>query len=194
MTARAGQRERAVQAVIRTDRIPGGNVTRSEFCDLVRAAARVRETQEGFPRGWSDTAIMNAARKLSRGPAVLCERCKTEIALANAIDAEPDVDRKHRGLVAGDTRRVLSRTGWALFEALYAAHGSPVSTQLLIKAIASSGLREHVRRLRRTIVGSRYRVETYRGIGYGLTVSPHSAETTGQVLSPASSAPTTAPG
>ena len=111
MTARAGQRERAVQAVIRTDRIPGGNVTRSEFCDLVRAAARVRETQEGFPRGWSDTAIMNAARKLSRGPAVLCERCKTEIALANAIDAEPDVDRKHRGLVAGDTRRVLSRTG-----------------------------------------------------------------------------------
>ena len=194
MIVRAEQRERAVQAVIRTGRTPGGNVKRSEFCDLVRAAARVRETQEEFPRGWSNATIMNAARKLNRGRAVLCERCRTEIALANTLDAEPDVDRRHRGLVVGNTRRVLSRTGWALFEALYAAHGSPVSAQLLIKAIASSGLREHVRRLRRTILGSRYRVETYRGIGYGLTVSPHSAETTGQVLSPASSAPTTASG
>jgi DNA-binding response OmpR family regulator len=172
MTACTAQRERASQAVIRTGRTPGWNVKWSEFCDLVRAAARVREIQEKFPRGWSNAAIVNAATKISHGPAVLCERCKTEIALANALDAEPDVDRRRRELVAEGKPRVLSRTGWALFEMLYAAHGSPVSTGLLVKAMASSGLREHIRRLRRALAGSRYRIETYRGIGYGLTVAP----------------------
>jgi len=113
----------------------------SEFCDSVRAAAWIRETQEGFPRGWSNAAIMNAAKNISRGPAVLCER-------SNALDAEPDVDRRRRVLVAGDRRRVLSRTGWALFEVLYAARGSPVSTGFLVEATAASGLREHIRRLR----------------------------------------------
>lgn len=94
MMARAAQRERAIQAVIRTGRTPRRNVKWSEFCDLVRAAARVLETQEEFPRGWSNAAIMNAAKKISRRPAVLCERCKAEIALANALDAEQDVDRQ----------------------------------------------------------------------------------------------------
>jgi DNA-binding response OmpR family regulator len=92
--------------------------------------------------------------------------------LANALDSEPDVDRRRRELVAAGKRRVLSRTEWALFEALYAARGSPVSTGFLVKAIAASGLREHMRRLRRTLVGSRYRIETYRNIGYGLTIAP----------------------
>jgi DNA-binding response OmpR family regulator len=172
MTARTMRRERAIQAVIHTGRTPGRNVKWSEFCDLVRAAARVLEMQEEFPRGWSNAAIMDAANKISRSRAVLCERCKTEIALANALDAEPDVDRRRRELVAGGKRRVLSRTGWALFEVLYAARGSPVSTGFLVKATAGTGLREHIRQLRRALVGSRYRVETYRGIGYGLTVAP----------------------
>ena len=38
MTARTAQRERAIQAVIRTGRAPGRNVKWSAFCDLVRAA------------------------------------------------------------------------------------------------------------------------------------------------------------
>jgi DNA-binding response OmpR family regulator len=172
MTARTRQRERAIQAVIRTSGTPGRNVKWSEFSDLVRAAARVRETQEGLPRGWGNATIINAAKKISRSPPVLCERCKTEIALANALDAEPDVDRRRRELVVGGKRRVLSRTGWALFEALYAARGAPVSTDFLVKAIAASGLREHIRLLRRALVGSRYHIETYRDIGYGLTVAP----------------------
>ena len=100
--ARTAQRERSIQAVISTGRTPGRNVEWSEFCDLVRAAARVPETSEGFPRGWSNAATMNATKKISRGPAVLCERCKTEIALANALDAEPDVDRLRHELLAGD--------------------------------------------------------------------------------------------
>src|SRR5207253_10406419 len=90
----------------------------------------------------------------------------------HALDAEPDVDRRRRELVAGDRRRVLSRTGWALFEVLYAARGSPVSTGFLVEATAASGLREHIRRLRRAPGGSRDRIDTYRGIGYGLTVAP----------------------
>jgi DNA-binding response OmpR family regulator len=172
MMARAAQREWAIQAVIRTGRTPRRNVKWSEFCDLVRAAARVLETQEEFPRGWSNAAIMNAAKKISRGPAVLCERCKAEISLANALDAEQDVDRRRREVVAGGKRRLLSRTGWTLFEVLYAAGGSPVSTGFLVEAMTASGLREHIRKLRRALVGSRYRIETYRGIGYGLTVAP----------------------
>jgi len=57
MMARIGHRERAIREVIRTGRIPGRNVKRSQFCDLVRAAARVREMEEGFPRGWTNAAI-----------------------------------------------------------------------------------------------------------------------------------------
>ena len=172
MVTRAAQRERAIQAVIRTGRTPGRNVRWSEFCDLVRAAARLRETQEELPPGWSNAAIMSAAKNIGRPPAVLCQRCKTEIALANALDAEPDVDRWRHELVAGGKRRVLSRTGWAFFEVLYAARGSPVSTGFLVEATGASGLREQIRRLRRAVVGSRYRIDTYRGIGYGLTVAP----------------------
>src|SRR5229473_3012776 len=115
---------------------------------------------------------MNSAKKLDSSPPKLCQRCKTEIALANALDAEPDVDRRRRELVAGGKRRVLSGTGWALFELLYAARGSPVSTGFLVEATGASGLREHIRRLRRAVVGSRYRIDTYRGIGYGLTIAP----------------------
>jgi DNA-binding response OmpR family regulator len=102
---------------------------------------------------------------------MLCERCKTEIALANALDAEPDVDRWRRELLAGSERRVLSPTVWALFEALYAGRGHPVSRAFLINAIRASALREHMRQLRRALAGSRYRVETRRGVGYQLTVA-----------------------
>ena len=153
--ARTAQRERSIQAVISTGRTPERNVKWSEFCDLVRAAARIPETSEGFPRGWSNAATMNATKKISRGPAVLCERCKTEIALANALDAEPDVNRLRHELLAGDERRVLSPTVWALFEALYAGRGHPVSDNFLIKAIHASDLREHIRHLRHALIGSR---------------------------------------
>ena len=88
MMARIAQRERAILAVFRTGRIPVQNVTWSEFCDLVRTAAQVRGTAEGFPRGWSNASIMNSARKIRGGPAILCERCKTEITLANLLDAD----------------------------------------------------------------------------------------------------------
>ena len=171
MARSAPRRTQAIRLVTRTGGIPGQNVTWSEFCDLVRMAARVRVTPEGFPRGWSNASIINSARKISGGPATLCERCKTEIALANALDAEPDVDRWRHELLAEGERRVLSPTMWALFEALYAGRGHPVSGDFLLKAIHVSGLREHIYQLRRALVGSRYRVETHRGMGYQLTVA-----------------------
>jgi len=110
MTRSGRRRERAIIAVLRTGRIPGQNVTRSEFCDLVRAAARVRAMPEGLARGWSNATIMNAASKIRDGPAMLCERCKTEITLANLLDAEPDVNRRRRELVVGGEHRVLPPT------------------------------------------------------------------------------------
>jgi hypothetical protein len=109
MARRLPLRTRAIRLVIRTGCIPGRNATWSEFCDLVRMTARVVETPEGFPRGWSNAAIMNAARKISSGPAMLCERCKTEIALANALDAEPDVNRRRREILARGRRQALPR-------------------------------------------------------------------------------------
>ena len=54
MTPRAVHRERANQAVIRTGCTPRRNVTWSEFCDLVRAAAGVQEMREELSRGWSN--------------------------------------------------------------------------------------------------------------------------------------------
>jgi DNA-binding response OmpR family regulator len=137
----------------------------------VRAVAKIEARQERFPRGWSNAAIMSSAKKLDGGSAMLCLRCKNELASENALDAEPDVDRWHRELVAGGERRVLSPTLWALFDALYAGRGHPVSGDFLTKAIHASALREHVHRLRRTLIGSRYCIETHRGIGYQLTIA-----------------------
>jgi hypothetical protein len=168
---RMPRRERAIIAAIRTGRIPGRNTTWSEFCDLVRAAALVRQTPEGFPRGWSNKSIMTSAIKISRGRAMLCERCKTEIALANALDAEPDVNRRSRELLAGVERRVLPGRAWALFEVLYAGRGQPVSRDFLRNAIGATRLGEYVRELRRAFAGSRYRLQTCRGIGYELIIA-----------------------
>ena len=171
MMTRSGlRRERAIIAVLRTGRIPGQNVTQLEFCDLVRAAARVGATPEGFPRGWSKASIMNSASKITGVPAMLCERCKTEIILANLLDAEPDVNRRRRELAIGGERRVLPPTAWALFETLYAARGEPVSSEFLRKAIGASGLRQYLYQLRRALAGSRYRVERHHDLAYELKI------------------------
>ena len=101
---------------------------------------------------------------------MLCERCKTEIALANALDAEPDVNRRRRELLAGVERRVLPGAAWALFEALYAGRGQPVSGDFLRKTIGVSGLGKHLHQLRRALAGSRYRVETHPDLAYELKI------------------------
>src|SRR6266436_4438008 len=169
MARSAPRRTQAIRLVVRTGSIPGQNMTWSVFCDLVRMAARVSVTPEGFPRGWSNASIINSARKISGGPTTLCERCKTEIALANSLDAEPDVNRRRRELLAGGERRVLPPTAWALFGALYAGRGHPLSGDFLRRAIGVSALGDHVHQLRRALVGSRYRVATRRGDEYELT-------------------------
>ena len=64
---------------------------------------------------------------------------------------------------------MLPPKAWALFEALYAGRGHPLSGRFLRKAIDASALGEHVHQLRRALVGSRYRVETRRGDEYELT-------------------------
>jgi hypothetical protein len=113
---------------------------------------------------------MSAASKISGGSAMLCERCRTEIALANLLDAEPDLNRRRRELVAGGDHRVLPPTAWALFEALYAGRGQPVSGDFLRKAVAASGIGKHLRQLRRALVGSRYRAEAHPDLAYELKI------------------------
>jgi hypothetical protein len=113
---------------------------------------------------------MNSASKIRGDPAMLCERCKTEITLANLLDAEPDVNRRCRELIARGERRVLPPTAWALFEALYAGREQAASGDFLRKAIGAPGLSEHLHRLRRALAGSRYRVETVRGGRYKLKI------------------------
>jgi hypothetical protein len=102
---------------------------------------------------------------------MLCERCKTEITLANLLDAEPDVNRRRRALAAAGKLRVLSPTTWALFEALYAGGGEPVSGDFLKKVIGASALGRHLSRLRRALAGTRYRVEGRRGVAYELKIN-----------------------
>ena len=101
---------------------------------------------------------------------MLCERCKTEITLANSLDAEPDVSRRRRELVAGGEHSVLPPTASALFEALYAGRGQPVSGDFLTKAIGASSLSKHLRQLRRALAGSRYRVERHRDLACELKI------------------------
>jgi DNA-binding response OmpR family regulator len=91
--------------------------------------------------------------------------------LVRAADPADAGESAARMVVAGGERRVLSPTLWALFEALYAGRGHPISREFLIKAARASALREHVRQARRVLAGSRYRIETHRGIGYQLTVA-----------------------
>jgi hypothetical protein len=170
MTRSGPRRERAIIAVLRTGRIPGQNVARLEFCDLVRSAARIKETPQGFPRGWSNGTIINSTSRIRGGPAMLCERCKTEITLANLLDAEPDVNRRRRELVVAGKRSVLPPTAWALFEALYAVRGQAVSSDFLKKAIGAPSLGKHLHLLRRALSGSRYRVETHRDLAYELKI------------------------
>jgi hypothetical protein len=170
MASSGPRRERAIVAVLRVGCIPGQNVTRLEFCDLVRTAARVRKTENGFARGWSDASIMNSVSKIRGDVGMLCQRCKTEITLANLLDAEPDVNRRRREIVAAAEHRVLPPTAWALFEALYAGRGQPMSGDFLAKAIGASGLASHLQQLRQALVGSRYRVETLRGFAYELKI------------------------
>ena len=113
---------------------------------------------------------MSSASKITGSPAMLCERCKTEITLANLLDAEPDVNRRRRELAVGGERRVLPPTAWALFETLYATRGEPVSGEFLRKAIGASGLRQYLYQLRRAFAGSRYRVERYHDLAYELKI------------------------
>jgi DNA-binding response OmpR family regulator len=103
----------------------------------------------------------------------LCRRCGAEIVTANLMDIDPGVDRAHFALVlSGDRRRQLSPTEWRLFTALYRRHGRVVPNVELGRAarISQYNLREQIRRLRKGLFGSRFRLVTHRGDGYELVV------------------------
>src|SRR5215469_16300816 len=105
--------------------------------------------------------------------AEFCRRCGAEIVMANLMDVDPGVDRAHFALVLADYRlRQLSVTEWRLFVALYHRHGRVVLNVELTRAarIPAYALGEHIRRLRKLLFGSRFRLVTHRSYGYELMV------------------------
>jgi len=105
--------------------------------------------------------------------AEFCRRCGAEIVTANLMDIDAGVDRAHFALVLpGDRRRQLSPTEWRVFAALYRRHGRVVPDVELTRSarIPAYALHEQIRRLRKLMFGSRFRLVTHRSCGYELVV------------------------
>jgi len=105
--------------------------------------------------------------------AEFCRRCGAEIVTANLMDIDPGVDRAHFALVLpGDRLRQLSLTEWRLFVELYRRHGRVVPNVELTRAarIPAYALSEQIRRLRKLLLGSRFRLLTHQSYGYELMV------------------------
>jgi len=105
--------------------------------------------------------------------AEFCRRCGAEIVTANLMDIDAGVDRAHFALVLpGDRRRQLSATEWRVFAALYRRHGRVVPDVELTRSarIPAYALHEQIRRLRKLMFGSRFRLVTHRRCGYELVV------------------------
>ena len=105
--------------------------------------------------------------------AEFCRRCGAEIVTANLMDIDPGVDRAHFALVLpGDRLRQLSLTEWQLFVELYRRHGRVVPNVELTRAarIPAYALSEQIRRLRKLLLGSRFRLLTHQSYGYELMV------------------------
>src|SRR5215467_6084037 len=105
--------------------------------------------------------------------AEFCRCCRAEIVTSNLTDIDPGVDRAHFALVLPGYRlRQLSATEWRLFVALYRRHGRVVPDVELTRAarIPAYALSEHIRRLRKLLFGSRFRLVTHRSYGYELVV------------------------
>ena len=105
--------------------------------------------------------------------AEFCRLCGAEIVTANLMDIDPGVDRAHFALVLpGDRLRQLSLTEWRLFVELYRRHGRVVPNVELTRAarIPAYALSEQIRRLRKLLLGSRFRLLTHQSYGYELMV------------------------
>jgi DNA-binding response OmpR family regulator len=82
----------------------------------------------------------------------LCKRCGEEIALANDLDRDSDIDRRRHRLMVGGKPRSLTATHWQIFALLYRHSGDVVSIDRIHLALSKnrdcpSGdpIREHMR-------------------------------------------------
>jgi DNA-binding response OmpR family regulator len=108
----------------------------------------------------------------------ICDRCGEEIALANDLDQAGDIDRRrHVVFVAGKPCR-LAPSLWRLFALLYHHLGDVVDTDRLHaevcremeQPLVANVVKENVRRLRRALAGSRYKIVNHPTLGYELIV------------------------
>jgi len=108
----------------------------------------------------------------------LCKRCGEEIALANDLGRDGDIDRRRHRVMVGGEPRSLTATHWQIFALLYQHRGDVVSIDRIHVALSKKGdhpsaepIREHMRQLRRVLAGSRYQIVNYRSLGYELIVA-----------------------
>ena len=106
----------------------------------------------------------------------LCDRCGEEITLANGLDQAGDIDRQRHVVVIAGTPRRLTPTFWRLFTLLYRRRGDVVENnrlhaELYEQPMAANVVREHVRRLRKALAGSRYEIINHPTLGYELIVT-----------------------
>jgi hypothetical protein len=99
-----------------------------------------------------------------------CRRCGEEIALANDLDSEPDIDRDRRIIFVEGEPRQWTPALWQLFRLLYRWRGN------VVPRVRVDNQRQNLRMLRKLLAGSRYQIVTRKSIGYELIVAPDPAE------------------
>ncbi len=103
----------------------------------------------------------------------LCERCKTDIALANEFDNDPRIDRARIAVIAEGEYRRLSAVEWGIFAMLYSTRGRVVmSDDLADRLRIAEQIRENVRRLCLKLRGTGFEIVSVRGFGYALNRPP----------------------
>ena len=88
-----------------------------------------------------------------------CGRCGEEIALANDLDSEPDIDRDRRILFVEGEPRQWTPALWRLFRLLYRWRGN------VVPRVRVDNQRQNLSMLRRLLAGSRYQIVTRKSIG-----------------------------
>jgi DNA-binding response OmpR family regulator len=108
----------------------------------------------------------------------LCDRCREEITLANALDQAGDIDRRRHLVVVSGKPRPLTATHWRMFTLLYRHRNDVVCNDRIHAELSESRdrpsrelIREHMRQLRKVLAGSRYQIINYRSLGYELILS-----------------------
>jgi DNA-binding response OmpR family regulator len=116
---------------------------------------------------------------LTQIPEIWRRACGEKIAVANDLDRAGDVDRQRRVVIIAGKPRRLTPEHWQVFTLLYGLRGNVVYSDRIHAELyyglperpRSKIILEHVSRLRKVLVRSRYRIINHRGGGYELIIA-----------------------